>query len=171
MILFSREGKYVTATNMFWFWIAMLSAVVSAVMNFGTLKEFGQIPLGVIMALPYIGCVVFSCLFLFTGKRSWCFIACGCGIICTVLPFVIQCVNLEDDSYIKPAVGGLMTVISTIWALIGSKKLLQEHDTTLKDCLALKHKPSRVWVIVLYCVALAGLALAIAAVAGGAIPR
>ena len=54
MFIFVREGRYVTATNKFWFWISILSALGGTVMSFILLKKAGQPVLGVILALSAV---------------------------------------------------------------------------------------------------------------------
>lgn len=124
MFIFVREGRYVTATNKFWFWISILYGLIGAVLSFLLLEKAGQPLLGVIMALLCIGCVVFSVMFLSAGKRSNSIIACGFGIAATLIPCILQCINLETNTYISMAGSGVFTIISNVWALVGSKKTL-----------------------------------------------
>ena len=170
MFFFVREGKYVTAANKFWFWLSVLSALVGVGMSFSLLTRAGQIPLAVILALLYLGCAAYDCIFLSTGKRSCAFLACGFGIAGIIIPFVLQCINLQSDSYIPMAGCAVMTVISCIWALVGSKKLYQKHDETLKTCLSLQGANSRIPTAVLYALAAAGIILSLVAVISGSLP-
>ena len=103
MFFFIREGRYVTAVNKFWFWISVVAGLLGVGMSFTLLQRAGQIPLGIIMALLFIGCVIFDCMFLIKGKRSIGITACGYGIAATIIPFILQCINLQSDSYIPMA--------------------------------------------------------------------
>ncbi len=170
MFIFVREGRYVTATNKFWFWISILSALGGTVMSFILLKKAGQPVLGVIMALLFIGCVVFNVMFLSAGKRSNSIIACGFGIAATLIPCILQCINLETNTYISMAGLSIITIISNVWALVGSKKLYQDRDETVKTCVTLKGSQSRIPMIILYVLAAAGIVLALVAVISGTLP-
>ncbi len=170
MFIFVREGRYVTATNKFWFWISILSALVGTVMSFILLKKAGQPVLRVIMACIFIGCVVFNIMFLSTGKRSNSIIACSFGIAATLIPCILQCIDLETNSYIPLAGFGVFTIISNVWALIGSKNLYQDRDETVKTCVTLKGSQSRIPMIILYVLAAAGIILALVAVVSGTLP-
>ncbi len=170
MFIFVREGRYVTATNKFWFWISILSALVGTVMGFILLKKAGQPVLGVIMALLFIGCVVFAVLFLSTVHRSHSIIACGFGIAATLIPCILQCINLETNTYIPMAGFSILTIISNVWALAGSKNLYQDRDETVKACMTLKGSRSRIPMIILYVLAAVGIILALAAVISGTLP-
>ena len=127
-------------------------------MSFTLLQRAGQIPLGVIMALLFVGCVVFDCMFLIKGKRSIGITACGYGIAATIIPFILQCINLQSDSYIPMAGCSVLTVISNIW------------DENVKTCLTLKGKNSRIPMAALYVLACAGIVLALVAVISGKLP-
>ena len=56
MFIFVRDGRYVTATNKFWFWISVLAGIAGAAMSFSLMKAAGQIPLGIILTLLFAGC-------------------------------------------------------------------------------------------------------------------
>ena len=170
MFFFVREGKYVTPANKFWFWLSVLAALCGAGMGFILLMRAGQMPLAVILALLYLGCAVYDCVFLSTGKRSCAFLACGFGIAGIVIPFILQCINLQSDSYFPLSGFGVMTVISCIWALVGSKKLCQKQDETLKTCLTLRGMNSRIPMAVLYVLTAAGIILSLIAVISGSLP-
>ena len=170
MFIFVREGRYVTAANKFWFWLSILTGLIGAVMSFILLKKAGQPLLGVIMALLFIGCVVFNVMFLSTGKRSNSIIACGFGIAATLIPCILQCINLETNTYIPMAGFSIFTIISNVWALVGSKNIYQERDETVKTCVTLKGSRSRIPMIILYVLAAAGIILALVAVISGALP-
>ena len=170
MFFFIREGRYVTAVNKFWFWISVVAGLLGVGMSFTLLQRAGQIPLGIIMALLFIGCVIFDCMFLIKGKRSIGITACGYGIAATIIPFILQCINLQSDSYIPMAGCSVLTVISNIWALVGSKKFSQEWDENVKTCLTLKGKNSRIPMAALYVLACVGIVLALVAVISGKLP-
>ncbi len=170
MFFFIREGRYVTAVNKFWYWISVAAGLLGVGMSFTLLQRAGQILLGIIIVLLFIGCVVFDCLFLIKGKRSYGITACGYGIAATIIPFILQCINLQSDSYIPMAGCGVFTVISNIWALAGSKKLFQEWGESVKTCITLKGKNSRIPMAVLYVLACAGIVLALVAVISGKLP-
>ena len=79
-------------------------------------------------------------------------------------------INLQSDSYIPMAGCSVLTVISNIWALVGSKKFSQEWDENVKTCLTLKGKNSRIPMAALYVLACAGIVLALVAVISGKLP-
>ncbi|MBR3430442.1 MAG: hypothetical protein IKG87_10120 [Clostridia bacterium] len=170
MFFFVREGKYVSAVNKFWFWIAVVAAILGACMSCSLLSRANHLLIGIILALLFLGCAVFDVLFLSAGKRSYGIIACCFGIATTIIPFILQCVKLDSDSYISPAGCGVITVIATIWALNSSKKIVQIWDTKMKECIMLKNKQSRIPMAVFYVLALAGIILSVAAVATGTLP-
>ena len=72
MFFFICEGRYVTAVNKFWFWISVVAGLLGVGMSFTLLQRAGQIPLGIIMALLFIGCVIFDCMFLIAFDRHYC---------------------------------------------------------------------------------------------------
>ena len=171
MFIFVRDGRYVTATNKFWFWISVLAGIAGAAMSFSLMKAAGQIPLGIILTLLFAGCAVLDCMFLAKGRRSVSITACGYGIAATLIPFLLQCVNLQGDDYIPMAGCAVLTVIANVWALVGSRKNAQVHDASVKDCAALRGGQSRPFVAALYVLAAAGIALALIAVLSGSLPE
>lgn len=150
MIFFIRKGRYVPIANKLCFWMAVLTGVGGVPLSYALLRKADQPLLGVIMMLLFLGCVVFDCLFLAKGKRSYSIIACGYGIAASMIPVVLQCVNLQSNAYIGMTGYSILTVIATVWAMLGSKKLSQEWDESVKICASLKGRHSRIAIIALY---------------------
>lgn len=170
MFFFIREGKYVTAVNKFWFWISVALGLAGIGMGYALLLRANQLILGIILGLLYLGCVVFDCLFLSKGKHSYGITACGYGIAAMLIPIILQCINLQSDSYIAMAAMGAPTIIANAWAMNGCKKLMQEWDESIKVCVALKGRRSRIPFMVLYVLGCVGIVLALVAVIGGTLP-
>jgi len=139
-------------------------------LGYALLLKANQLLLGVILGLLYLGCVVFDCLFLSKGKHSYGITACGYGIAAALIPVILQCINLQSDSYIAMAALGVPTIIANAWAMNGCKKLTQEYDESIKVCLALKGRRSRILFMVLYVLGGVGIVLALVAVIGGTLP-
>ena len=170
MFFFIREGKYVTISNKFWFWISILLGLSGIGLGCALMLKANQLLLGIILGLLYLGCVVFDCLFLSKGKHSYGITACGYSIAATLIPIILQCVNLQSDSYIAMAALGAPSIIANVWAMNGSKKLTQERDESIQSCITLKGRRSRIPFMVLYVLAAVGIILALVAVISGSLP-
>ncbi len=171
MFFFIREGRYVTAVKKFWFWISVILGLGGLAAGSALLiVKANQALLGVVMGILYLGCVVFDCLFLSKGKHSYGITACGYGIAATLLPVILQCVNLQSDTYIAMAALGIPTLIANIWAMNGSKKMTQDRDESVRSCVMLKGRRSRVPFALLYVLTIVGVVLAVVAIANGTLP-
>lgn len=171
MFFFIREGKYVTASTKFFYWIAVVAGIIGAVGSFIMLKKGWIIFIGLILALLNLGYVVFSWRFLNKGNRSDAITACGYAVACAIIPFILQAVDFEYADYVSLSAPSLAPLAANLMGLFGSKKLSQKWDENLKVCASMKGPHSRIPVTVLYSLASIGVVLSVIALLSGSLPK
>ena len=171
MLFFVREGKYVTATNKFWFWLSILAQLICGCVGGVNFVKQGNPVFGVSMLVLMVGSGVLSIMFLTGGKRSRAIASCAYAVSALLLGIFIQVMvgSQSSGDYLNFALTNTMTPISTIWALLGEKKYAQKNDTKVMDCLLLKNSSSRVIMGIMYAVTLVGIIGVVVGVATGAV--